>query len=94
MNESVEKVWFAVQEESSDDWDTGSESLQEAVEMLRDDEALKLIAIVEPDNNFCVGEIGREEAENYTVEKLKTLENCYNKVYRAKLEARAEAENE
>lgn len=49
--------WYAIQRDTDDDWGTGSESYEEAVEMLRK-QGYGLIAVIEdgPDP-ICVQEI-------------------------------------
>ena len=59
------KKWYAVQENSEDAWDYGSESYSEAVQMLKD-QGHGLIAVIEVDeyDTLCVDEIEYEELED------------------------------
>lgn len=54
----MQKLWYAVQNESQDAWDYGSYDLQEAKEMAKQAGA-KLLAVIEnaETDPFCVDEI-------------------------------------
>lgn len=49
-------VWYAVQGNREDAWDSGSHDLHEAVQMLAE-QGSGLIAVVDEDQNFCLDEI-------------------------------------
>lgn len=49
------KIWYAVQEDSTDGWNYGSYSLDEATEMLRD-QGHGLIAVIDEEDSFCLKE--------------------------------------
>lgn len=51
----MERIWYAVQETSADDWETGSYNIEEAVEMLKK-QGHGLIAAIDEDNAFCLDE--------------------------------------
>lgn len=52
--------WYAVQKETTDDWDYGSYDYAEAVEMLKK-QGTGLIATIEENTGVCVEEIKFED---------------------------------
>lgn len=54
-----ERLWYAVQKDSEDDWGYGSYDYEEAVEMLNSYEGYTLIAVIE--NDVCIREIKKED---------------------------------
>ena len=50
------KLWYAVQHDSSDAWDTGSHNYDEAVTMLRNNGS-GLIAVINEESSCCIEEI-------------------------------------
>lgn len=60
--ESKQKLWYAVQDTTNDDWDWGSYSYKEAVDMLQE-QGSGLIAVIDVTNNdpLCVNEIYYDE---------------------------------
>ena len=48
--------WYAVQENTSDSWDTGSFDFEEACGMLKK-QGYGLIAVINNDTNYCESEI-------------------------------------
>lgn len=52
--------WYAVQKETTDEWDYGSHDYAEAVEMLKKQGA-GLIAVIEENTGVCVEEIKFED---------------------------------
>ena len=52
--------WYAVQKETTDEWDNGSYDYAEAVEMLKK-QGTGLIAVIEENTGVCVEEITYEE---------------------------------
>lgn len=49
-------LWYAVQKESTDSWDAGSNNYGEAIEMLRK-QGEGMIAVINEDTGVCVDEI-------------------------------------
>lgn len=47
--------WYALQRDTEDDWGTGAETIEKAMEMAKDMDDIKLIAVIE--NDVCVDEI-------------------------------------
>lgn len=47
--------WYALQETTEDDWGTGADTLEEAIEMAKELEWPTIIAVIE--NDVCVDEI-------------------------------------
>ena len=54
------RIWYAVQEQSSDGWDYGSYNIDEAVAMLKE-QGHGLIAAIDEDNAFCMDEYTYDE---------------------------------
>lgn len=54
-----ERLWYAVQKDSEDDWGYGSYDYAEAVEMLNSCESYTLIAVIE--NDVCIQEILKKD---------------------------------
>lgn len=61
------KLWYAVQEDSEDDWGYGSYDYEEAVEMLMSCESYNLIAVIDkaddPVHSLCIKEIKKEDLQ-------------------------------
>lgn len=51
----MKKRWYALQETTEDDWGTGADTLEEAIEMAKQLEWPTLIAVIE--NDVCVDEL-------------------------------------
>lgn len=55
------RIWYAVQMDSEDDWGTGSFDKDEAIEMMMGNENYTLIAVIE--NDVCIEEIYKEDLQ-------------------------------
>lgn len=53
------KLWYAVQEDPTDDWGRGSYNKDEAIEMMMRNDQYNLIAVIE--NDCCVEEIYKSD---------------------------------
>lgn len=56
----MNRLWYAVQKDSTDDWDYGTYDYYEAIEMLKD-QGCGLIAYIDEETSFCVEEFHYED---------------------------------
>jgi hypothetical protein len=60
MDMKEKRIWYAVQEQSSDGWDKGSYNINEAVAMLKE-QGRGLIAAIDEEDAFCLDEYTYDE---------------------------------
>ncbi len=71
----MKKIWYAVQENDFDDWEYGSENLEEAKKMVKEIGSEKaFIAVIDMSNDdlVCVAEIQQDEFDDYKGEWKET----------------------